>query len=204
MNNSLKAVIFDFGGVLLRTHDRALRTRWDDRLGFPPGHFEDFIFNSPAGQAAQLGRATWDDVWAVAGREFGLPLAELARARADFFAGDRLDADLAAYIRRLKQHYTIGLLSNTWHRDGRTLLQEHNLLDAFDAWVTSAEIGVMKPDPQIYRVALERVQAKAVEAVFVDDFVQNVVAARELGLQAVHYTDPVAARRALEHLTGVV
>jgi FMN phosphatase YigB (HAD superfamily) len=41
---SLKAVIFDVGGVLIRTHSRAGREKWAERLGLAPWEFESFIF----------------------------------------------------------------------------------------------------------------------------------------------------------------
>jgi 2-haloacid dehalogenase len=76
--------------------------------------------------------------------------------------------------------------------------------DCFDVFATSAEVGVMKPDAHIYNVVLERLGIAPAEAIFVDDFIQNVEAARRLGMQAVHFVDPVAARRELEaHLGGI-
>ena len=200
---TLKAIIFDFGGVLLRTHTRSYRTAWDDKLGLAHGQFEDYIFNGSVGSLAQLGQATWSDIWPQAAEYFGLTSAEIQQAQADFFKGDSLDQDLADYIRRLKTHYTIGLLSNTWYPSGEALLRSYNLTDAFDVWVTSAEIGVMKPDYQIYQVALERTASQPQETIFVDDFAHNIEAAQALGLQTVHYRDPIAARQALIALTGV-
>lgn len=199
----IKAIIFDFGGVLLRTYDHAYRTRWDDKLGLAHGQFEDYIFNGPVGQVAQLGQATWDEVWREAAQHFNLSPAETKQAKDDFFKGDRFDEELADYIRRLKERYTIGLLSNTWQIDGFAVLGWYNLADAFDVAVTSAELGVMKPDPRIYQAALQRVQAQPEQAVFIDDSAPNIVAARNLGIHTVHFVDPVEARRQLATLTGV-
>ena len=61
----------------------------------------------------------------------------------------------------------------------------------------------MKPDTRIYRIALGRLNVKPNEAIFVDDFSDNVAAARALGLTGVHFTDPQQARRELMILTGV-
>jgi putative hydrolase of the HAD superfamily len=64
--------------------------------------------------------------------------------------------------------------------------------------VTSAEIGVMKPDPRIYQVALDRLGLSPPEAVFVDDFIENVEAARRLGMGGVHFVEPDQARDELD------
>lgn len=203
VSSTIKAIIFDFGGVLLRTYDHSYRTRWDDKLGLAHGQFEDYIFNGPVGRMAQLGQATWDEVWQEVAQHFNLSPTEIKQAKDDFFKGDRFDEGLADYIRRLKERYTIGLLSNTWLTDGFALLSRYSLVDAFDVAVTSAELGVMKPDPRIYRAALERAQAQPEQAIFIDDSAPNIVAARDLGMHTVHFVDPVEARMQLATLTGV-
>ncbi|MFQ5577104.1 MAG: HAD family hydrolase [Anaerolineae bacterium] len=199
----IKAIIFDFGGVLLRTHDHTPRRKWEERLGLAPGQFEETIFNGPLGRDAQLGRVGPAEVWAAAAAKFNLSPAEAAQAQKDFFSGDVLDRDLVNYIRRLKTRFTTGLLSNTWHPNGHTLLLQFGIADAFHFSVTSAELGVMKPDPRIYRLALERAGAEPAQAIFVDDFERNVLAAKALGMQAVYFVDPAAARARLVELTEV-
>ncbi len=196
----IKAVIFDVGGVLLRTHDQSYRRKWETRLGLEPGGAARLIFNSDLGRQAQVGRVTLQDVWAWAGELLGLSAGELAAFERDFWAGDRLDQDLARIVRELHTRYRTALLSNSWVRDGRALAEELGLSDALDVCVVSAEVGVVKPDPRIYRIALERLAVLPAEAVFVDDFVENVDAARRLGMQTIHFTDPLLARRQLEDM----
>jgi len=149
------AIIFDFGGVLLRTRDHSLRIKWEKKLGLKRWEFEEYIFNGPTGRQAQLGQASWPAVWEEAGKKFGLSAAERAQAQQDFFGGDVLDEDLAALIRQLKARYTIGLLSNTWFRDGWKMLRLFNLSDAFHFTLSSAEAGLMKPEARIYQLALQ-------------------------------------------------
>jgi epoxide hydrolase-like predicted phosphatase len=72
------------------------------------------------------------------------------------------------------------------------------IADCFDVFVTSAEIGVMKPDPHIYQVALHRLGLSPPEAIFVDDFVENIEAARRLGMGAVHFLDTGQVRDELD------
>ncbi len=85
-----------------------------------------------------------------------------------------------------------------------SLLIQYSLADAFHTTVTSAEAGIMKPDPAIYRLALERVGGvEPGQAIFVDDMESNVLAAREIGMQAVYFVDPATAMARLAELTGV-
>lgn len=70
-------------------------------------------------------------------------------------------------------------------------------LDRFEAVVTSAEVGLVKPDPAIYLLLCERYRLTPTDAVFVDDSPANVAAAAALGFDAVRFTDAAAMRRAL-------
>jgi len=72
--------------------------------------------------------------------------------------------------------------------------------DIFETVVDSAFVGVRKPDPAIYAIALERLELPAGECVFIDDLERNVVAARELGFATVHFADTEQAIAELDAL----
>jgi HAD superfamily hydrolase (TIGR01509 family) len=196
----IKGIIFDIGGVLVRTHDRTGRRDWEARLGLEPGGMEWLVFNSETGRRAQLGQASPDDVWSGIAAQLSLSASELERLQRDFWAGDRLDTALCEYIRSLRGRYRTGMLSNAWARDGRAMAERLGFADCFDAFVTSAEVGVMKPAPYIYQVMLDRLGLAPCEGVFVDDFVENVEAARRLGMAALHFVDPGRLRQELDAL----
>ena len=201
----LKATIFDVGGVLIRTRSRAGREKWATRFGLDPWEFEKFVFSGESGQQAQLGQKTTDDHWQWLGQYFNLTETELAGMRYDFFAGDYLNQPLVEYIRRLRQTgLRTGLLSN-YMDDARTVWTDvHPFITHFDGIVISAEVGVVKPNPQIYHLALDSVKVQPEEAVFIDDFPENIAGAKKVGLQAIHYTNPDIAQQQLVQITGVV
>jgi len=198
----IKGVVFDVGGVLLRTHDQSGRRTWETRLGLKAGSLAGLVFDSKLGRKAQLGQASLEEVWTWVADHLGLSPEELAALKRDFWAGDRLDRELCDYIRGLRSRFRTGMLSNNWARDGRAMAQELGIANCFDIFVTSAEVGVMKPDPRIYYVALERLGVSPPQAIFVDDFIENVEAARQLGMQGVHFADPERARGQLEEWLG--
>lgn len=70
----------------------------------------------------------------------------------------------------------------------------------FDEYVLSYQVGCMKPDHRIYRVALQKAQAPADQCVFIDDRLENIETAEELGIQAVHYHTPAALETELSRL----
>ncbi len=196
----IRAVVFDLGGVILRTEDPAPRARLEARLGLAPGQAEYLVFNSPMGRRAQRGEITTEELWQWVGQELGLDPAGLAAFRQAFWAGDRVDAELVDLIRRLRGRYQTALLSNAFDDLRRVLHRELGIADAFDVVVISAEEGIMKPDPAVYRRVLDRLGREAEECVFVDDFPHNVEAARALGFHAIHYTPGLDLSAALAEL----
>lgn len=196
----IKAVIFDFGGVIVRTEDTAGRRRWEERLGLEPKALDALVFDCDAAVAATLGQAPESEVWAHVARTLRLDDEQLQACQADFWGGDRLDTDLLALIRSLRPRYKTGILSNAWSRAREAFTQRFGLDQAVDDILISAEEGISKPDPRIYQLAADRLGVRAEEAVFVDDFAHNVEAARAVGMQGVHYRAGMDVRAALEAL----
>ncbi|OQA38350.1 MAG: Alpha-D-glucose-1-phosphate phosphatase YihX [Chloroflexi bacterium ADurb.Bin325] len=200
----MKAVIFDFGGVLVRTRDQSLRASWEQRLGLAPGEASTLVFEGERGRAAQHGWISDADHWRWIGQRLAIDDATLAQFRADFFRRDVLDLALIAYIDRLRAAgYHLGLLSNATDAARRSFTETYPVLPHFDSVTISAEEGLMKPDPRIFRVALARAGVQPHEAAFVDDVAENVAGARALGMVGVHFRDPAAAIAELAGLTGV-
>ncbi|NJN96285.1 MAG: HAD family phosphatase [Anaerolineales bacterium] len=201
---TLKAVIFDVGGVLIRTHNRAGREKWATRLGLDPWEFENFVFSGESGRQAQLGKKTSAEHWRWLGEHFQLTEPDLTELRRDFFTGDMLDEALIAHIQRLREAgYRTGLLSNFWDVARRLWVEVYPFIHLFDGVVISSEVGLMKPDPRIYHLAVESVGAIPAEALFIDDFSQNIEGAKAVGIQTVHFINPETARQEIARLTGV-
>lgn len=196
----IRAVIWDLGGVLVRTEDWSPRRRWEARLGLEPGGLSRLVFEGEAGRQAALGQASAEEVWRWVGERLGLTGAEVERLRRDFWSGDRVDESLVDYIRSLRPAYRTALLSNAWPDLRHFVEKVWRIDDAFDVVVISAEVGMVKPDPGIYHLTLARLGVEPGEAVFIDDFEANVAAARDLGLHAIRFRRPAQARAELEAL----
>jgi FMN phosphatase YigB (HAD superfamily) len=179
----IRAVFFDVGGVLLRTEDPLPRRRWEQQLGLERGGLAKLVFENPAAQRATIGAAAEDDVWLQVGRILNLAPPQLADLRKDFFAGDRWDDGLLAFIRSLRPRIRTGVISNAW-------LGSHDAIapwvnpETFDAVVFSGDEKCRKPEEKIYRIALARLGVAPEEAMFFDDFPENVEAAGRMRIQA--------------------
>ena len=79
------------------------------------------------------------------------------------------------------------MLSNADNTLVRALRDAHGIDDLFDDIVVSADVGMAKPDARIYALSAQRLGLPPDECVFIDDLPRNVEAAREAGMQAVHF-----------------
>ena len=186
MNDLIQAIIFDVGGVLVRTHDHSGRRAWEDRLGLEPGQLEAIVLNSEMGHRAQLGEVTDADLWTWVGERFELG-AELGAFRRDFWRGDVVDRSLVDLAGRLSRRYQTAIISNATDALLESL-EKYQLLPEFDLVVGSAYEGVMKPAPAIFETALIRLGRDAEETIFIDDAPANIAGAQAVGLKTILFT----------------
>ncbi|MFN2488317.1 MAG: HAD family hydrolase [Actinomycetota bacterium] len=92
-----------------------------------------------------------------------------------------------------------GVLSNTW---GAGMYPRARLEGFFDEVILSNEVGLRKPDPAIFRLALERLDVEAALAVFVDDHPGHLEPAGDLGMKTVLHVTPAETLQELEELLG--
>jgi epoxide hydrolase-like predicted phosphatase len=196
----IRAVIFDMGGVLVRTEDPGPRGRLAERLQLSPAELSALVFDSDSSVQATVGKITAQAHWEAVRQALKLSAEEFPSVPEYFWGGDRLDTGLVDYLRALRPRYRTALLSNAWDDLRAYLVDLWKIVDAFDELIISAEVGLAKPDPQIYRLAVERLGVAPEEAVFVDDFPANVEGARAAGLYAIQFRNREQALADLEAL----
>jgi len=194
---AIEAVIWDLGGVIVRTEDRAPRDALAERLGLSRAELNHIVFESDARFSAQLGEIDGDAHMQTISEKFGLSLPEF---RQYLFGGDRVDKELVAFIRDLRPKWKTALLSNALSNLRSFLSETWKISDAFDLIVVSAEEGLMKPDPAIYQLALNRLGVLAHAAVFIDDLAANVQAAVDSGMLGIVFESRRQALGALHTL----
>jgi epoxide hydrolase-like predicted phosphatase len=199
----IKAIVFDFGGVLVRTEDHASRRQWEQRLGLDERGLAHLIFDSDVAVRATVGDASEAAIWEHVATTLKLAADDLRALQSDFWAGDKLDGDLVALLASLRPRYQTAILSNYWPTGREIIARRFGLAQAVDTIFISSEEHLAKPDPRLYQLVAERLGVQPAEAVLVDDFLVNVDGARAAGWQAIHYQPGLDVRAALEKL-GVV
>jgi putative hydrolase of the HAD superfamily len=197
---TIHSIFIDFGGVIVRTEDKEPRRLQAEKLGLTSRDLEKIIFESESAQRASTGEITEDDHWQAVAEKLGVTRAQADRITAEFFSGDRTDIPLIDFLRTLRPERKLCLISNAWS-GLRTFIARQKLDDVFDAMVISAEVGLAKPDPRIYRLALAKLGARPEESIFIDDVPANVTAARSIGMAGIEFVQP---EKVLEELKQVL
>lgn len=202
---TIRAVLFDFGGVVLSSPLEAFDA-YEQRHGLPGGIIRRINTTDPDRNAwAKLERGEVD----------ADGFAELFRAEA---SAQGVDIDPYAVLallvgeprpvmvdalRRLRAAgLPIGLLTNNispMPRKGEL----GEVLGLFDSIVESSVEGIRKPEPEIYRRALDRLGAEPASCAYLDDLGVNLKPARALGMHTIKVADPLVALAELTELTGV-
>ncbi|NCP87134.1 HAD family phosphatase [bacterium] len=195
----INAIYFDLGGVIVRTEDKTPRAALGAEFGMTYDEMDAFVFRCQTAKLASIGQISEQEHWREVARRLNLPEAEGPRLSQAFFAGDRVDRELLAFIQSLRPALKTGVISNAW--DGlRAYMLREGFLTPFDAVIISAEVGIIKPDPRIYQRALEKLNIDAEEAIFVDDFPENIAAANALGMRGVHFQSAAQALKEIQQI----
>jgi len=199
---TIKAIIFDLGGVLVRTADFSPREQLAARLGMSRAELEDFIFGGESGEKAQRGEITAVEHWENLYHTLNYPAEEFRIIVDEFFRQDQLDGELVDYVRKLHQTYKTALLSNAWDDQREVIAEKWHIEDAFDVIISSSKVGMVKPDRRIFELTLERLGSEACQTIFVDDMTSNVEGASAIGMHAIQFRTPVQVRWDIEQLLG--
>ena len=197
--------------VLLIDLDDVLRT-WaperdasvERRHGMPPGSIAAAAFGEGSSlHAVVTGRIT-DEEWRA---DIAVRLAPLCGGSADMAVAEwsesagAVDVEVLEVVRTLRREgWRVGLLTNATNRL-ETDLDRLGLLEELDTVINSSALGVAKPDPEVFRLACQAMDATPEECVFVDDLTENVQAARDVGLEAHIFEGAASLAELLGHFT---
>jgi len=187
----IKAIIFDFFGVL---YGSAYQNTFAKIGGESAPDYSEI---KPLMDKANLGLISRDEFAEAAANKLGLQTKEYKKLLKE---AENINQELLDYIAgELYGKYRLAILSNANVGSIQSRLPK-DLLKMFDHLVVSAEVGYAKPDDRIFELALSKLEVQPEEAVFIDDLEGFVAAAKDLGINGIHYKNFQDFKKRLDHL----
>jgi epoxide hydrolase-like predicted phosphatase len=186
-DQKIKVIIFDMGGVLIKTVDRKNRSELAGQFHMSYEELDHLVYETESARKAAFGEISEQDHFVGVLKHLGAPDFGIQKFQEAFWGGDELDQELVNFISAHKGTYRFGMLSNAMSDIRKWLNSKYDFLQLFDIVFFSAEQKLAKPDPLFYQAILREFKVTADEAIFIDDFIENIAAARSLGIHSVHY-----------------
>lgn len=178
----IKAVIFDYGKVISTSPGK--NTRYDIAVAF---NRDEDIVGKAIGmfiKDLRIGNISEDDFWKKMSEQLNtsVPNNKYELWRKGFREKLVIFEDMISYVRKLKEkNIKVAVISNNimpWV----DIIKERNGYAEFDLVLNSCEVGLSKPNPEIYKLALDKLNVKPSETIFIDDREENVETAKQLGM----------------------
>lgn len=203
VERTVDGLVMDFDGVI-RHWDREAVTAGDAALGVPDGTIAAAAFEPELLQSAMRGEITAERWYATAGvtvsSDHGVDADAAAKVMAE--VGWSIDESIMELVDQARRRVPVALLSNASTRL-RKDLRTSGIAARFDAVVSSAEIGAIKPEAEAYEAAAKALGVEVGRCMMVDDREENVAGAAAVGMHAVWFTSGEGLARDL-HAAGLI
>ena len=179
-------VLFDLGGVVVEVESDRLVHQVAQLLGRPFEEVQQAIYHEELLLPFELGRISATAYYEGLKKRLKLrwTYGQFVRAWTGIFTEN---TDVTILMQRLRKRHRLMALTNTNALHLDHIKASFPSLAVLEDWVASCDVGLRKPDPQFYFLALERARVRPSEAVYVDDRPELVEAGRAIGLTAVHF-----------------
>jgi putative hydrolase of the HAD superfamily len=199
---SIRALIFDVGGVLLHLPNETRQRHWESTFGLTEGAIDQALWGTELSTQATLGKVHSDEVWAFLAAKLNLTHEQLHLIQHKYFVDEYLDPAMKQLLVRLRPHYKLALLTNAWSDARYVLTEKFPLSQLIDEMIISAEVGLAKPDPAIYHLTLQRLNVQPHEALFIDNKQRNIAAAQALGITCILFQSSAQVIAAIQQLVA--
>lgn len=214
----IRAVLFDFGGVITTSPFEAFR-RFERQRGLPDGFIQSINRNNADDNAwarferGELTAEAFDEAFALEARSAGHDIRGLEVVRLVY---GQVRPRMVEAVQRCRGRFITACLTNNF-RNREALAASADVagnaardrewrdaLALFDQVIESSKVGARKPEKAFFELACKRLSIEPEEAVFLDDLGTNLKPARSMGMRTIKVTDPDAALDELGTMLGMV
>ena len=200
----IKTIFFDIGGVLIDIHPERTYQYLSDSADVEVSMVKE-SFPWDAHDQYERGIMNNED-WFITYKE-SLP-QPCCLKRSDFWNAWKLllgeEKNTVNILEALNKQYSIWLLSNTNPKHIQDEIEKRYLFPSLvNGSVYSFDVGVRKPEKEIYEIAMQRANANPQECLFIDDLLENIQAAKQIGIEGIHFISSEQLKQELVHF-GII
>ena len=197
---TIRAIVFDIGGVLEYTPDLGLVAKWEQKLHLQPGELDKQL--KPVWEGGSLGTHSLAEVHQQIGDITGMSEPEVNDFMDDLWREylGTLNGKLTEYFAGLRPRYQTAILSNSFVGARGKEQAAYGFEDLCDLIIYSHEEGLSKPDPRFFSLACERLGVRPDEMIFLDDVEGHIAAANAFGIHGIVFRDNTQAIADIEAL----
>ena len=196
-NSRIDTVFFDIGNVLLNFDFAHGARKLSKMSGVREAELTWMVGATVERTGYECGRCSTDEFIQIIFKQLRIRVSrdEFREIWSDIFIENAEMIALARSLRGVKKRH---LLSNTNELHAEFFTEKYPIIREIEGHTYSYREKTGKPDPKFYHIALDRAGADAVHSLFIDDREENVVAARQVGMKAVHYADKTKAMKEIK------
>ena len=194
-----KTIVWDVGGVILRTENHQPRQKLAQSFNLSEHQLAQIFFGDDDDLRAQKGLLTSEQHFKNVAKKLNIQEKEIAEFKRQFFAGDLIDQEIIKWIQENRSKYQITILSNAMDELRNELKEKHHISHFFDHIFISAEMGLAKPNPQIFHTLINQLGKLPQNIFFIDDNIDNIKAAQKIGINTIHFINRTQAIDELEN-----
>ena len=199
----IKAIVFDYGGVI-EQKDGDLIQEIADSLQITKEDWQEIYFT--LNHLNNTGQKSWREVATIVAQKFNASDIQISFIQDLINKYDQkriLNLELIEIIKDLKKkNYKIGILSN-YSITLREKLTRLNIIDLFDEVIISSEVGLQKPQPEIFEIVFNKLNIKNNEMIFIDDTKRSLEGAENIGYVPVLYTSNKTLKSELSDILDI-
>ena len=191
---NIRAILFDMGNVLLFFNAKISSKAFEEATGMTEQAIWELFFVSELERRYTRGE--------ISSREFYEHVSQQFPKKIDYETFGHLwndifteNLEMEELLRKLKKHYPLYLISNTNDLHFEYIKKKFSLMKHFAGFFPSHVVGHRKPNPEMFQHVLKEIKLKPEETVFIDDIIEFVDSAKQLGIHGIQFT----TRKNLEH-----
>ena len=196
---NIRAILFDMGNVLLFFNAKISSKAFSEATGLSEQEIWELFFISELEKRYTRGEVSSKDFYEQVSRYFPkkIDYQTFSRLWNEIFV-ENLEMD--ELLRKLKKHYPLYMISNTNDLHFEYIKQNFKITKHFTGFFPSHEVGHRKPNPAMFQHVLKEIKLKPEETVFIDDIIEFIDSAKQLGMNAIQFTTRENLERDLRNL----